>query len=198
MTTDINVRDFRKPEHEINHLLLKRWSPRALSGAALPGEELMSLFEAAKWAPSAYNNQPWRFIYARNNTPEWDKLFSLLVEFNQLWTKKAAALALLVSRQTFEHNGQPNPTASFDTGAAWENLAIEAANRGLVAHGMSGFDYARAKKEFNISDDYKVEAMIAIGLPGDKNDLPEEMRDNEKPSDRKMLSALVGEGKLLA
>lgn len=194
MTTAVNVSDYRKPENKITPLILERYSPRALSGEPFTDEELFSLFEAAKWAPSAYNNQPWRFIYAKNNTPSWNKLFSLLGEFNQTWVKKAAGLIILISQQTFEYNGQPNPTASFDAGAAWENLALEARSRGLIAHGMSGFDYVRAKTEFNIPDNYKVEAMIAIGRPGNKEDLPAEMRSGETPSDRKKIAELISEG----
>ena len=194
MITDVNVNDFRKPENKINPLILERWSPRSLSGEPLSDAEFLSLLEAAKWAPSAYNNQPWRFIYAKNNTPSWDRLFSLLGEFNQTWTKKASALILIVSLQIFEHNGKPSPTSSFDAGAAWENLALEAKTLGLIAHGMSGFDYERARKELNIPDNYKIEAMIAVGRPGNKEDLPVEMQAGEAPSDRKKLVELISEG----
>lgn len=194
MITDINIRDFRKPEQKINPLILQRWSPRALSGEALSEEELLSLFEAAKWAPSSSNNQPWRFIYVKNGTDQWPKLFSLLVEFNQSWAQRAAVLALVLSRQTFAHNGKPNPTASFDAGSAWENLALEAASRGLVAHAMAGFDYGRAKKELSIPDDYKVEIMIALGRPGKIDDLPAALQARETPADRQPLSELIKEG----
>lgn len=194
MTTDLNINDFRKPEHEITPIILERYSPRALSGEALTDDDFFALLEAAKWAPSAYNNQPWRFIYAKNNTPSWPKLFSLLGEYNQAWTDKAAALILIVSQQFFVHNDQPSPTASFDAGAAWENLALEAKSRGLIAHGMSGFDYVRAKNELNIPDGYRVEAMIAVGRPGNKEDLPENMQAGEVPSDRKKLAELISEG----
>jgi len=192
LTTDINLHDFRKPEHEINPLILKRWSPRALSGEVLSEEELMSLLEAAKWAPSAYNGQPWRFIYGQNGTPAWDKLFSALGEFNQTWVAKAAVLVLVISEK--EHNGKPNQTASFDAGAAWENLALEAVNRGLVAHAMSGFDYDQARTNLNIPDTYKLEAMIAIGRPGQKEELPAALLEREFPSDRKKLTELISAG----
>ncbi|MFA5155447.1 MAG: nitroreductase family protein [Patescibacteria group bacterium] len=194
MVTDINIRDFRQPEQEINPLILKRWSPRALSGGTLSDEELMALFEAAKWAPSSSNSQPWRFIYAKNQTPHWDKLFSLLGEFNQAWTKRAAVLVLVLSRQKSEASGRFDQTASFSAGAAWENLALEATSRGLIAHGMSGFDYERAKTELAIRDDYKVEAMIAIGRPGNKEDLSDALQARETPSGRKPLRELVSEG----
>lgn len=192
LTTDINLNDFRKPEHEINPLILKRWSPRALSGEALREEELLSLLEAAKWAPSAYNGQPWRFIYAKNGTPSWEKLFSALGEFNQAWVSKAAVLVLVISEK--EHNGKLNQTASFDAGAAWENLALEATSRGLVAHGMSGFDYDKARANLNIPETYKLEAMVAIGRPGQKEDLPAALQEREAPSDRQPLSEIISEG----
>jgi len=188
----INISEYRQPEHPINPLILGRWSPRALSGEPLTAEELMSLFEAAKWAPSSSNQQPWRFIYARRDTPAWSKLFSLLTPSNQEWTQRAAALIVIVSQQVFPAG--PSRTASFVTGAAWENLALEASGRGLVAHAMSGFDYDRAKIELKVPDDYKVEAMAAVGRPGDKEQLPERHRKWEFPSGRKSLHEIISEG----
>lgn len=178
----------------IQPLILQRWSPRALSGEALTDEELMPLFEAARWAPSSYNNQPWRFIYAKRETPAWDKLFGLMVEFNQGWAKNAAALVVVISKKTFAHNGKFSETHQFDTGSAWENLALEASARGLVAHGMQGFDYDKARKDLQIPDDYDVLAMIAIGKHGKKEDLPEDLQKMENPSDRKPLHEIVMEG----
>lgn len=184
----------RKPTYPISSFILNRWSPRAMSGEEITQDELMSLFEAARWAPSSYNNQPWRFIYARRNTPAWEKLFNLMVEFNQSWTKNAAVLVLIVSAKNFDHNGEPNNTHSFDAGSAWENLALEAEMRNLVTHGMAGFDYDKARTELNIPEDFQVEALIAIGKKGKVQDLPEMLQDKEKPSDRKPLSEIVMEG----
>lgn len=194
MSGVLDISQFRQPEQKINPLILGRWSPRALSGEPLSDEELSALFEAAKWAPSCFNNQPWRFIYVKNNTPNWEKMSSLLTEGNKVWTSKAAVLVLVISKQIFDYNGQPSRTASFDVGAAWENLALEAATRGLVAHGMAGFDYDQAKKTFNIPDDYKVEAMIALGRPGRVKDLPAKMQATEFPSDRKKQALIAAEG----
>lgn len=194
MADNFNISDFRKPEQEINHLILKRWSSRAFSAEGLTTEELLSLFEAAKWAPSAFNSQPWRFIYVKRDTPAWTKLFSALVEFNQAWVSKAAVLVLLITRNNFEHNNTPNPLASFDAGAAWENLALEATSRGLVAHAMSGFDYDQARANLSIPVDYKLEAMMAIGRPGKKEDLSEQLQTSEFPSSRKKLSEIISEG----
>jgi len=194
MPETINSNKFRQAEVNINPLILNRWSPRALSGEPLTDEELSALFEAAKWAPSCFNNQPWRFIYVKNNTPNWEKMSMLLTESNKIWTSKAAVLVLLISKQTFDYNGQPSRTASFDVGAAWENLALEAATRDLVAHAMAGFDYDQAKKTFKVPDDYKVEAMIALGRPGRTEDLPAKMQTTEFPSDRKKQALIVAEG----
>jgi nitroreductase len=138
----------RRADFDISPALLNRWSPRALTGEPLGDEELFSLFEAARWAPSSYNGQPWRFIFARRQQAgEFAQFLNLLVPGNQAWAKNAAALAVVLSRTRFEYNEKPALTHAFDTGAAWENLAIEAVSRGLVAHGMQGFDYERAKAE---------------------------------------------------
>jgi len=158
-------------------------------------EELLPLFEAARWAPSSRNNQPWRFIYAKRESVYWGTLFGLLVEFNQLWVKDAAALVVIISKKTFDFNGQPSATHAFDTGAAWENLALEASARGLVAHGMEGFDYEAARRELHVPDEYDVHAMIAIGKAGDPKNLPFDLQEREVPSDRRPLSELVMEGR---
>lgn len=185
----------RKPEHEINPLILNRWSPRAMSGEELEDNILMSLFEAARWAPSSYNSQPWRFIYAKRNTKDWDKLFNLMDEFNQSWAKNASVLMVVISRINFEHNEKPSRTHSFTTGSAWENLALEASSRGLVAHGMQGFDYDKAKIDLEIPHDYNVEAMIAVGKKGKIENLPENIQKMETPSIRKPLKEIIMHGK---
>ena len=195
MKVSDEVKNIRKPEHEINPLILSRWSPRSMTGEEISDEELMSLFEAARWAPSSYNNQPWRFIYAKRNTDHWNRLFNLMVEFNQSWAKNAAVLIVIISKKTFDHNNQPSITHSFDTGAAWENLALQAESMGLVTHGMQGFDYEKAKKELEIPEDYSIEAMIAIGKRGKKEDLPKELQEREIPSARKLLKDIIMEGK---
>ena len=184
----------RKPEHPITPLIIKRWSPRAMSGESILEEDLMSLFEAARWAPSSYNNQPWRFIYGKRNTPHFQKLFNLLVDFNQGWCEKAAVLGLILSNKYFEHNGKPSITHSLDTGAAWENLALEGSARDLVVHGLQGFDYERAKDELKIPDEFEVQAMFAVGKKARKESLPPELQERESPSTRKPLSEIISEG----
>ena len=184
----------RRAAHPIDRIFLDRWSPRAMSGEAIAEEDLMVLFEAARWAPSAYNNQPWRILYARRGGEHWALFQSLLVEANRTWADKAAALLLFVSKTTFDHNGKPSRTHSYDTGAAWENLALQATLRGYVIHGMQGFDYERARAELGIPDDYQVEAMAAVGRPGAKEALPEKLQTIETPNDRRPLAQSVCEG----
>ncbi|RMF54446.1 nitroreductase [Candidatus Woesearchaeota archaeon] len=184
----------RKPEFECNEIFLKRWSPRAMSGEEISDEELMILFEAAKWAPSTYNAQPWRFLYAKRGSEDWEKFLDLLVEPNRVWCKNAAALVVMISKKTFEHNGKPDSTSSLCSGSAWQNLALQATMNGLVTHGMAGFDYERARKALKIPEDYKVEMMIAIGRPGKKEDLPENLQEKEIPSGRKKLKEIVMKG----
>ena len=192
----IDGSEVREPQaqYPVDELFLDRWSPRALAGEPVTEEELMTLFEAARWAPSSYNNQPWRILYARRETEQWPAFLGLLVEGNQAWARDAAALLLFVSKETFDFNGKPYPTHSFDTGAAWENLALQATRLGLVTHGMQGFDYERARTELNIPEGFRVEAMIAVGRPGDPARLPERLREREAPSGRKPLSEITCEG----
>jgi nitroreductase len=138
--------------------------------------------------------QPWRFIYAKRNSPNWEKFLNLLVSGNQIWAKNAAALVVVISHNNFEHNNKQARTHSFDTGAAWENLALQGTINGLAVHGMEGFSYDRAKKELNIPDDYTVQAMIAIGRHGNLENLPPEYQAKDFPSERKPLEEIVFEG----
>jgi nitroreductase len=181
--------------YRINPLILNRWSPRSMTGEELSDDDIMSLFEAARWAPSSSNNQPWRFIYAKRNTEHWDKLFNLMVEGNKLWAKTAAVLVVVISRKNFEHNKKPSKTYQYEAGSAWENLALEATSRGLAAHGMAGFDYEKAKKDLDIPDNFDVMAMIAIGKIGPKENLQPQLQEKEHPNDRKPLSEITMEGK---
>jgi len=184
----------RQSTYPIQPFILNRWSPRAMSGESLSEEELMTLFEAARWAPSSYNAQPWRFIYAQKDSEHWRTLFSLLGEFNQSWCKNASVLVLIISRKSFEYNGKPNVTHEFDAGAAWENMALQASSQGLIAHGMAGFDYQKAYTGLNIPDAYTVLAMVAVGKPGKKEDLSEDLLKMEVLSDRRPLAEIVFEG----
>ena len=163
-----------------------------MSGELLTDDELMPLFEAARWAPSSYNAQPWRILYVKRETPHWNTLFDLLVDFNKEWCAKAATLLLFFSRTTFEHNGKPSHTHGFDTGAAWENLCLEGNARGLVVHGMEGFDYEKAA--LLIPQGHEVHAMCAIGKKGKKEDLSQALQAKEILSTRKKISEFIFEG----
>lgn len=185
----------RIPTYEINPLILERWSPRSFTGQELVDKELFSLFEASRWAPSSFNNQPWRFIYAKKNSSHWNALFGLLAQGNKLWCLNASVLAVVVSKKTFDYNGKPSITNQFDAGAAWENLAIQAVTQGLATHAMQGFDYERARKELGVPDDYDVLAMIAIGKRGPKEKLSPELQKAETPNGRKPLAEIIMEGK---
>ena len=184
----------RKPAYPINPLILNRWSPRSMTGQELGDDDIMSLFEAARWAPSSFNNQPWRFIYAKRNTEHWDRLFNLLVDANKIWAKNAALLVVVISRKNFEYNEKLARTHQFDAGSAWENMALEASSRGFVAHGMQGFDYEKSRETLGIPPDFEVMAMIAIGKKGPKENLPPELQEKEKPNDRKPLKDIIMEG----
>jgi nitroreductase len=189
----MKIKDFRKPEHKVDEIFLNRWSPRAMSGEEIDEKTLFQLFESAKWAPSSNNNQPWRFIYGRCNTKNWTTFFNLLAEGNQGWAKNAAVLIVVISKTTFD-NGSNARTHSYDAGAAWENFALQGSLAGLVVHGMQGFDYDKAKEALHIPDDYKVEAMIAVGKKGKKEDLPQYQQEREFPSARKSIAEIAMEG----
>jgi nitroreductase len=194
MINNIDVREFRDVDHDIESIFPERWSPRAMSGEALDPACLMQLFEAARWAPSAFNAQPWRFIYALQGTPHWDVQFDLLVDGNKSWCTRAGALIMVFSRRLLESNGKPMGTHAFDTGAAWQNLALQGARMGLVVHGMAGFDWGRASAAVNAPPEFSVQAMIAVGKPGAMDELSDSQREREQPSPRKTVAELSFEG----
>jgi nitroreductase len=188
----------RISDHEIEPIFLQRWSPRAFTGEAMSEPDLLRLFEAARWAPSSSNSQPWRFLYARRDTPAWPVFFGLLRASNQVWAARAAVLMVVVSQTTTHPPGRdaavPSYSHSFDTGAAWANLALQATAMGWHAHGMAGFDMPRAALELHVPDDYRVEAAIAVGRLGDKAMLPEALQAREAPNGRERVDKFVFEG----
>jgi len=186
--------EHRQADHAIEPLFLDRWSPRAMSGEVIPEEDLMVLFEAARWAPSSYNDQPWCILYARRDSEHWSLFFDLLIDLNKGWARNAGVLLLFISKTTLTLNGKPSMTHSFDAGAAWENLALQATLKGYVVHGMQGFDYERARTVLNVPDGYRVEAMVAVGKPGRKEDLSEELQKRETPNGRRPLKETICEG----
>jgi nitroreductase len=188
--------EMRQSEVEILPLLRDRWSPRAMNGAPLSLQEIKQLVEAAKWAPSSYNNQPWRFFYALPDDAYWQKYMNLMVPFNQQWASKAGALFIVAARTLFEFNNQTSKTASYDTGAAVENFSLQGHAMGLAVHQMEGFDYEKAHALLGLSSDYQVQVMVAVGHPGKLEDIPEEMRAKESPSGRKKLDQIMFHGSM--
>ncbi|MFC1555492.1 nitroreductase family protein [candidate division KSB1 bacterium] len=195
MVGNTDISKIRKTNYPADRIFIDRWSPRAMSGELMTKDELMTLFEAARWAPSEFNTQPWHFVYAMKGTDHFKSLFDLLAEFNQQWCKNASALIVIISRKTFEHNNKTSRTYSFNTGAAWQNLSLQGSMNGLVVHGMSGLNYDIAAEVLGIPDDYAVEAMCAVGKPGSIEELSQEMAAREKPSGRKAVSEFVFEGR---
>lgn len=192
----------RTTGHEVAAQFPERWSPRAFTGEAIPEAALLSIFEAARWAPSAFNAQPWRFVYARRGTPAWDRLLGLLNPPNQVWAKNAGALVVIFSKTTLLPPGAseevPSPCHSFDAGAAWACLALEATRLGWYAHAMAGFDKPRALAELGVPAGYQAEAAVALGRKGDKSALPEALQPREAPSGRKPVEEFAFEGQFVA
>jgi nitroreductase len=188
----------RTADHDVEPMFLERWSPRAFTAEPMPQELLMSLFEAARWAPSAFNGQPWRFVYAHRDTPHWERLFGILIPYNQAWVKNASVLMFAVSDRFRRAEGrEPAPvySHSFDAGAAWACLALEARAIGWAAHGMSGFDVGLAYEQLQIPEaEYRVEAAIAVGKPTGADVLAEPYKSRETPSTRKRADTFVFEG----
>jgi nitroreductase len=183
----------RHAEYPIDPLFIRRWSPRAMSGQPMTRDEMMRLFEAAHWAPSSGNNQPWRFFYGLAGTPEFKRLYELLVDANKTWCQRAGALVLVASKKTTD-NGKPARTHSLDTGAAWVSLALQGTLSGFVVHGMEGFDYDRAHSELELPEELAVEMMCAVGHPGKVEELPERLQQREHPNDRKPVADVVFDG----
>ena len=190
--TTANARESR---HDIDPLFLERWSPRAFTGDAVPEAELLAMIEAARWAASSYNSQPWRFLYAIRGTAHWDAFLGLLNEANRSWAQQAGALLVLVSNSLMRVPGAerevPSHSHSLDAGAASANFALQAARMGWQAHGMVGFDRERAFAELRVPQGYRVEAAYAVGRVGDPAQLPEALRAREAPNGRRPLAEIA-------
>lgn len=184
----------RRADHAVEGQFLDRWSPRAMSGEQIALEELLSLFEAARWAPSSSNVQPWRALFARRESAQWPLFYGLLSEGNRAWTHKAAALVVFVSESLNERTGRPSVTHSYDTGAAWAYFALQGSLKGFVVHGMAGFDYERARRELGVPEAFRIEAMAAVGVPAPKEVLTPALQARESPSQRKPVEQWACEG----
>jgi nitroreductase len=167
-------------EFPIHDLFARRWSSRAFDERSVDADLLRSLFEAARWAPSSNNEQPWRFIVAsKEHQADWNRLFDCLAEGNRRWAFRAPVLVLSIASMNWEDDGKPNRHAFHDTGLATENFVLQAAAHGLVAHQMAGFDVEKARVDLKIPPGYEPVAMIAIGYPGDSAVLPDRLRERE-------------------
>ncbi len=183
----------RTADFAIKEVFLQRQSAYAMTSEPITNEQLMILFEAARWSTSSYNNQPTRFIYAHRDTPAWETLFDLMVPANQTWAKNAAVLVVVISKRTMADNS-PSITNSFEAGAAWMSLCLQATMNGLSAHGMSGFDYEKTCKNLNIPDGFKVEIMCAIGKQATQEVDQKFLDRDAKHTARKKLNEIATEG----
>lgn len=192
----MTISNTRESEYPVDPLFLDRWSPRAFDGRPMPKEHLLTILDAAHWAPSASNHQPWRFVYALNGSTEWDRFVGLLMEGNQRWAKNASALLIILSRNYNLREGErkPSPTHSFDAGAAWFALAAQAHLLGYHAHGMGGILKDKIIQQLDVPEGYTVEAAVAIGTMTDKDTLPEDLAVREVPSKRLPLADVAFEG----
>ncbi len=184
----------RTSDYPIDKQFLDRWSPRAFSDKAVTEKDVLTVLEAARWAPSASNLQPWRFIYGIKGTPEFDTLLSLLIPFNEGWAKQAGALIFVASVTTFDGQRQ-NITNSFDAGSAFMSLSLQAHAQGLIAHGMAGVEYDKAPLVLGFPENLKLEAAVAIGYQGDDSSLADFLKEREVPSTRLPLSDIAFNGK---
>jgi len=173
-------------------VFLDRWSPRAFDGSAMPEGDLATILDAARFAPSASNYQPWRFLFAHRGDANWDRFLSFLVPFNQDWAKTASVLVYVISEKVM--GDRPSYTHSFDAGAAWGMMAIQATMLGYYTHGMAGVDFAAAADSLGVPDSFRMECAVAIGRMGDPAALPEALQAREFPSDRKPLEDIATPG----
>ncbi|TAV51040.1 nitroreductase [Rhizobium leguminosarum] len=192
----------RESEYPIDSMFLDRWSPRAFTGEIIEEAQLLSLLDAAHWAPSSANHQPWRFVYGLKGSEHWEKFVALLNDSNQEWARHASALIFVVSRAFTGAAGsaeeKPSYTHSFDAGAAWGHLAIQTRLSGLYAHGMGGIKHEEIRQAFAIPEGYRVEAGVAVGRLADKSVLSERNQAREFPSQRKPLSEVAFNGCFVA
>jgi nitroreductase len=188
----------RASTRPVDSLFLDRWSPRAFDSSAIPQADLDTIFDAARWAPSAFNYQPWRFLYAHRDDADWQRFLELLLPFNQGWVKNAGAIVFILSDTLIAAPGsddyKPSHSHSFDAGAAWALLALQATRLGYHTHGMTGVDFDKARAELAVPERFRIEAAVAIGRQGDKSVLPEALQAREEPSDRKPVESFAHQG----
>ena len=189
-----NFANLRKTETQVDSIFIERWSPRSYLEENISDQDLFSLFEAARWAPSCYNEQPWKFLYAKN--PHDKEIFlSLLVEQNKSWAKHAPILLFVIAKKNFDRNKKPNDWATFDAGAAWMSFALQARNKGLYTHAMAGFNKEKAYDVLKVpKESYEIIAAIALGKKGEPSQLADGLKEIENPNGRKPLKEMYIEG----
>lgn len=177
----------RNAHPDVERLIVERWSPRAFDGSEVPASDLHILFDAARWAPSAYNVQPWRFLYARRGDANWQRFLHLLLPGNRMWAENAGALIYVLSDRMMKMKEElvVSHSHSFDAGAAWAMLALQAIKMGYHTHPMVGIDMEQARIELQIPERYRLEAAIVVGRRGDPSALSETLQAREKASDRR-------------
>lgn len=187
----------RQAEHPVNPLFIERWSPRAYTGEEIPDAVLFTAFEAARWAPSGGNEQPWRFLYSKKGSATWQTFFDVLLPGNQTWAANASAIVFLVSKRfRVGRDGKLGPATSnsFDTGAAWQNFALQAHALGWGTRAIGGYDRDKARVALRVPEEFALEFAVAVGKPGDRSLLPPDQQAREVPNGRHPLQSLVIEG----
>ena len=192
-SNEVNTMKYAQPSTDgVLPVLLERWSPRAFANRDVSPADLKTIFEAGRWAPSSYNEQPWRFFVGHRGSETYTKIFDALVPSNQDWGKSAPVLILGVTRPRFSHNDTPNNYAAHDLGAAMALMAVQATALGLAAHQMAGFDWVKAREAFAIPETYGMGSVMAVGYQGELTELPERFQAQEQaPRSRKPLSEIV-------
>lgn len=188
----------RSPEYPVDPMFTERWSPRAFTGEPMPAQALLSLIEAARWAPSAMNHQPWRFVYGHAGTPGFAAILGGLVPSNQAWAHSASALIVVLSRtstQAADGSRRANPWHAFDAGAAWASLALQGQRTGWFTHAMAGFDAEALRAALAVPAEVAIHAVVAVGKRGDPATLPEALQAREQPSPRRPVAELAAEGR---
>lgn len=185
----------RETDTALDPLFLNRWSPRAFDGSVMPADDLRTILDAGRWAPSSFNYQPWRFLYAtRDDAANWARFLDLLIPFNAIWAKEASVLLFILSETTMGSPDKPSHSHSFDAGAAWSAIALQSTLIGYHAHGMVGIDMDKTRTELGVPDGFRIEAAVAIGRMGDPASLPEKLQAREEPSNRKPLEEIAYSG----
>lgn len=187
MSTTKTTSSPRKPAYDIEPIFVERWSPRSFLDKQVSDEQLFRLFESARWAPSAFNHQPWRFILLKGEDKE--RVLPCISDNNLLWCSKAPVLVMILSE--LNRNGTPNISHAFDTGAAWSHLALAAKMAGLITHPMTGFNFEQAREILQVPDEYAIQALVAIGYQGPADALPEHLQEREAPNNRRPIEQSV-------